>query len=179
MLLVDHIHVPLFRVIRANWKDALDTSFSRASGGRWNAANTHAVLYVSCSMAVARAVALDVFRIGALRLEDLAPEMRPALAEIDWAGRVVDMASATGIAAAGFRASYPDRYTHSRTQSASSIWFQAGVEGVVCRSASVARLGSGTWTGPHETWGETAIFTDNAALTPTLRRLRRGQAWLR
>ena len=139
--LVSHSHEPVFRVARARWPDPLDTSFSQSQSNRWNAKNGQAVLYTACSEAVARGIVQDIFKFSALALEDLRPDYWPVLVEINWAGEVVDMASAAGIADCGFDSAYPEGSDYSTSQPLAETWFRSGVEGVVCRSASLWRLG--------------------------------------
>ena len=56
-----HRHRPVYRVVRADWEDPLDASFSRRRPDRrWNTADFGA-LYCCCSEAVARAVAQASF----------------------------------------------------------------------------------------------------------------------
>lgn len=173
--LLDHSHVPLYRVVRAGWGDPLDASFSRrAPDRRWNDAR-FAALYCCCSEGVARAVAEDVLRLAGLRLDELQPAARPQLAEIAWRGSVVDVATPEGIEAAGFPPEYPDHVSRHETRRRSALWHGAGgSEGVVCRSASLARLGLGHWSGPHEGWSELAIFVERAREPPRLVRRRTG-----
>jgi RES domain-containing protein len=177
-LLVAHDHV-VFRVVRQRWGDPLDASYSRARhGNRWNTPAFPA-LYACCSEQVARAVALDVFRLSAIELEDLHPDVQPALVEIAWSGTLVDVASAPGVAAAGFPATYPSGASIADTQKAAAAWYAEGLEGVVCRSASLARLGFSGWHDPHQPWGEVAIFPQNARRAARRRKARSDIDWLR
>lgn len=64
MQTVQHDHLPLYRIARAGWADPLDIEPGRRTGGRWNAANTHGVLYTCCSVAVARAIVIDISDSG-------------------------------------------------------------------------------------------------------------------
>ncbi len=178
MRLTSHTHEPIYRVVRAQWPDPLDSSYSQQrSDNRWNTP-AFGALYTCCSEMVARAVALDVFRLHAVMLEDLHPLVRPELAEIAWQGEVVDIASAEGVAGAGFPATYPEGVSRTETQRSASAWHEAGREGVVCRSASVARLGISGWQGGHEAWGEAAVFVHNARMRPRLIRRRSDGRWL-
>lgn len=171
---VEHRHVPVYRVVRRSWADPLDTSFSQQkTDNRWNTPDFPA-LYCCCSEPVARAVTLDVFRMAGVELSDLRAHAQPQLVEVDWHGRVVDMSSPEGIAAAGFPAGYPVGVDKRATREAAAAWHQAALEGVVCRSASLARQGFRTWHGRHEQWSEVAIFDDDA----TLMRRRDDLDWL-
>lgn len=177
-LLVGHGHV-VYRVTRQRWGDPLDASYSQArKDNRWNTPAFPA-LYACCSEQVARSVALDRFRLSGVELEDLHPDAHPALVEITWAGMLVDVASAAGVIAAGFPATYPTGVSIAETQTAATAWHAGGVEGVVCRSASLARLGFFAWKDPHQPWGEVAIFSQNAKRAPRRRRRRVDLDWLR
>jgi len=73
----EHDHTPVQRVVRRGWSDPLDASFSqRRPDRRWNTQDFPA-LYCCCSVRVARAVALDIFRVAGLELEDLHPPPSP------------------------------------------------------------------------------------------------------
>jgi RES domain-containing protein len=174
---IEHEHQPLYRVVRRDWADPLDASFSRMrASNRWNTSGFPA-LYCCCSEAVARAVALDVFRLAGVELSDLRAGVRPQLVEIDWQGRVADMCSPEGVAASGFAPGYPHAADRQATQAAATAWLRGGLEGVVCRSASLNRAGFADWTGPHERWGEVAIFVETAATRPRVRRRREDRDW--
>lgn len=174
-----HSHTGVYRVIRRKWRDPLDASFSqRKTDNRWNTPEFPA-LYCCCSLGVARSVALDLLRRAGVVLEDLRPEAQPALAEIRWSGRVVDVTSAKGIAAAGFDSRYPEGATIAGTQAKAANWHAAGFQGVVCRSTSMARQGFDRWVGDHRRWGELAIFIRDERRKPVLIRRVEGLSWLR
>ncbi len=176
--IVLHSHPGVYRVIRRQWRDPLDASLSqRKTDNRWNTPEFPA-LYCCCSLRVARAVALDLLRRAGIVLEDLRPEVQPALAEIRWSGRVVDVASAEGVAAAGFDSRYPEGVTIADTQAKATDWHAARLQGVVCRSASMARQGLDRWVGDHRRWGKLAIFVRNARRKPVLIRRVEGAGWL-
>ena len=178
--LVVHEHQPIYRVVRAGWADPLDASFSRRQrGNRWNAPGAFSVLYTCCSAGVARGVTLDLYRFAGIVLEDLQPAVRPQLVEISWDGEAVDVASPEGVAAAGFPPTYPLGVDWPQTQPAAAEWHADGHEGVVCRSASLARLGFSAWEGAHPRWGEFAIFVERARRAPWLVRRRDDLDWLR
>lgn len=178
-IVVPHAH-RIFRVVRAGWQDATDASHSQTKAdNRWNAGDFPA-LYCCCSLVVARAVALDVFRLASLVVEDLQPEVRPALAELSWSGQVVDVAYPDGVAAAGFPAGYPDGVSKEEARQAARRWHEHGHEGVVCRSASLWRRERGRlrWEGGHEGWSELAIFPLKAAKRPREERRTTDTSWL-
>ena len=174
---VEHSH-PVFRVVRAAWKDPLDVSFSqRAAANRWNTPQFPA-LYCCCSDQVARAVTRAVLKIAGVELDELQPAYRPRLIEIGWEGEVVDVASAEGISSTGFSAAYPEGVGKDETRRRASEWHDEGAEGVLCRSASLWRLGFADWTGPHPRWGELAIYVENCRQRPEKTGERDDLAWL-
>ena len=173
-----HRHQPVYRVVRAGWEDPLDASFSRRRPDRrWNTAD-FAALYCCCSEAVARAVAQDVFRRAGVLPEDLQAHARPQLVEVGWSGKVVDVVTERGVAAAGFPAGYPTGVDREATRAAAARWHAAGAEGVCARSASLARRGFAAWRGDHPRFGELAIFVANAAVGPVLIDRRADDRWL-
>jgi RES domain. len=173
---ISHNHTPLFRVLRAGHADPLDASHSRHSPGRWNIAAFPA-LYACCSESAARAVTQDRLNVAAVDLEDLQPDARPQLFELAWSGEVVDVISAEGIQAAGFSAPYPAGTDHSDTQSRAARWHKGRREGVVCRSASLWRLGFADWSGDHARWSELAVFIEVTSSPVSLRRQRHDLDW--
>jgi len=174
---VDHDHAPVFRVLRAGHTNPLDVSHSRARPGRWNTPDFPA-LYSCCSETSAKAVARDRFNLAAVALDDLQPDAHPQLFELEWRGSVADVASPEGLSAAEFPASYPEGAPRERTQLRAAEWRRDGLQGVVCRSASLFRLGFSDWSGDHARWGELAIFVDIAQTQVTLRRKRADLDWL-
>lgn len=177
--LFSHEHVPVHRVVKAAWDDPLDASFSQSTADRrWNTEDFPA-LYCCCSVSVARAVALDLFRTAGVDLEDLQPDVRPELAEIGWRGEVVDMVTKDGVRVAGFPPDYPRGVTRAATRSSAEQWHSAGAEGVCARSASIERRGFSIWDGDHRRYGELAIFIHNASAEPVLQNRQRDQEWLR
>jgi RES domain-containing protein len=121
---VAHSHTPIFRVVRAGWPDPLDASFSqKARDNRWND-DSFPALYCCCSEAVARGVTVDILRFAGVEASDLVPSVRPRLIEIAWSGRVVDVASAEGVAEAGFDAHYPENSDKVATRRQAAAWTQ-------------------------------------------------------
>ncbi|HZU27245.1 MAG TPA: RES family NAD+ phosphorylase, partial [Bryobacteraceae bacterium] len=141
-LTVAHEHTPLYRVVRRQWSDPIDASYSQrdSADNRWNTPDFPA-LYCCCSETVARAVARDVFRLAAVDIDDLQDAFLPQLCEIIWRGEVVDVASAEGVLAAGLPSEYPIGSDKSETRSLAAVWHAGGFSGIVARSASLMRLG--------------------------------------
>jgi hypothetical protein len=170
---------PLYRVVRAGWFDPLDATWSQTMGDRcWNTVDFPA-LYCCLSLDVARAVTRDLLGWSGVELADLQPAYRPRLVEIGWSGEVVDVATAPGVAAVGFPASYPEGVERSTTRQAAVRWQRQGREGVACRSASLRRLGLTEWSGPPERWSEAALFVETCRTPPSLLRHRDDAEWLR
>jgi len=178
MPLVQHDHVPLFRVARRGWTDPLDTTFAQQQSNRWNFVGGLAVLYTCCSVEVARAVVTDIFSFSALTLNDLRPEMRPVLVEVFWRGAAIDLASVEGLVEAGFPLNYPEGVEYSVTQPFAEAWSKLGAEAILCRSASVWRQGHRGWMGSHEPWSELAILTGTAKNSPRTGPIRETEEWL-
>jgi RES domain-containing protein len=169
----------LYRVVRAGWLDPLDATWSQtARDRRWNTVDFPA-LYCCRSLEVARAVTRDLLVWTGVELADLQPAYRPRLVEIGWSGEVVDVATASGVAAAGFAESYPEGVTRSATRQAAIRWQRQGREGVACRSASLHRLGFAEWSGPPERFCEAALFVETCRTPPVLLGHRDDAEWLR
>ncbi len=167
-LAFQHNHEPIYRVVRANWRDPLDATFSQNSvDNRWNT-KTFSALYCCCSEPVMIAVAEDILGYAGVDLSDLQPDYLPHKVEISWSGNVVDVITEEGITAIGFPSQYPANVDKSQTRILSEEWFATDKEGVVGRSASLMRKGFTKWAGQHEQWSEVAIFTSNTAIPPTM-----------
>lgn len=176
--LMPHTH-NIYRVLAHRHTTPEDASYSQTKrDNRWNTPEFPA-LYACCSPAVARSVAEDIYRRSGVVLEDLQPDALPALHELSWRGELVDAATPAGLAAAGFPSTYPAGVSKVDTQRAAGAWQAAGLDGVVCRSASLGRLGFTRWAQPHEPWGEVAIFTRNAKRPVRRQRTWPDLAWLR
>jgi hypothetical protein len=144
---------------------------------RWNTPSFPA-LYCCCSEIVARAIVRDIFRYAAVDLADLQETAQPQLVEIQWSGEPIVMVSEAAIAAAGFSLDYPIGSHHTETQGMATKWHRDGAAGVLCRSASLARLGYIDWTGDHARWSELAIYTDNSTMRPSVMKRRDDLTWL-
>jgi RES domain-containing protein len=168
----------LYRVVRAGWSDPLDATWSQtARDRRWNTADFPA-LYCCLSLDVARAVTRDLLGFSGIELADLQPAYRPRLVEIAWSGEVVDVATAPGVAAAGFPESYPAGVDRGATRRVAVLWHRQKREGVAGRSASLQRLGFSSWNGPPEAWSEVALFVENCRTPPVRLGHRDDAGWL-
>lgn len=176
-VLVAHDHLPLLRVVQRGWAAPLDASHSHREGGRWNAPGAFAVLYASCSEAVARAITYERLDRAGVVLADLQPASLPQLVEIAWKGSLVDVFSKRGVAACGLSADYPEGTGYDRTRPLGAALAASGHPGLLCRSATLSRAGVRTWPADHRPWGEVALFVASARL-PRLLRRRRDFAWM-
>lgn len=175
---IRHDHRPVYRVVRAGWPEPLDASFSQtALDNRWNTFEFPA-LYCCCGLEVARAITRDLLRIAGIEVDDLQPEFRPRLVEVEWAGEVVDVVSPEGVAAVGFPDSYPEGVSKRRTRDLAEEWHGRAAEGVVCRSASLHRLGMTDWSGGCLRVGELALFVENCRTPPRKTGHRDDPGWL-
>lgn len=114
-----------------------------------------------------------------MELADLTLDITPQLVELEWSGTVVDLASDDGLAAAGLPSTYPEGITLQQCQEAATVWHKQRVQGVLCRSAAIRRIGLPLeWKEPHQPWGEVAIYTRNARTKPTMKRRREDDTWL-
>jgi RES domain-containing protein len=176
-LVTHHIHVPVYRVVPREFKEPLDASYSQqTTDRRWNTPEFPA-LYCCCCELVAQSIVLDIYRVYAFRATDLQPSSVPQLLEIRWSGHVVDVATSVGVAALGLDPAYPDRTPKDETRRLAIEWHAQGREGVVCRSASMARSGHRNWNAPHERWGELAVFVRNCSQPPILSGIREDSRW--
>jgi RES domain-containing protein len=133
------------RVADPDWDDPLDTDFSVATGGRWNAPGTFPVLYLNETLGAARA---NVFmrlaeqrRLG-ITLDMLDPLGLPVLVDVIVSpGTAVDLTSDDGLAAVGLPMSYPldtagERVDHARCRRVGAAAHEAQHQGIRARCAA-------------------------------------------
>ena len=133
------------RVADPDWDDPLDTDFSVATGGRWNAPGTFPVLYLNETLGAARA---NVFmrlaeqrRLG-ITLDMLDPLGLPVLVDVIVSpGTAVDLTSDDGLAAVGLPISYPldtagERVDHARCRPVGVAAHEAQHQGIRARCAA-------------------------------------------
>lgn len=176
---VYHNHLPIYRVVRRSWHDPTEVAFSQGSkaDNRWNTVAFPA-LYCCCSEAVASAVVRDIFRITGAGLADLLEAAYPQLVELDWEGEAVDMTTEAAIVSLGFATDYPVGIDHVQTRILAVSWHAGGASAVLCRSASLSRIGFSGWIGDHAAWSELAIYTVNSPKKPVVLRRRNDLGWL-
>jgi RES domain-containing protein len=113
------------------WANPLDTSFSRAMGGRWNAPGSVGVLYLNNGVPMARAQVAHKLAGQPFGIEDLDPHEQYDLIEVTVApARVLDCVSDAGLAAVGLA-------TDHKIGAAS---LNDGQDGIACRSAAGEEL---------------------------------------
>src|SRR5262250_734501 len=97
-----------FRVCKPDWLSCADTSYSKSFGARWNPRGAFGALYLCATIEVAAANARTHHSGRAIGLFSLRPERRPRLQRFDVRkARYVDIATASGVAAAGLPPEYP------------------------------------------------------------------------
>lgn len=134
-----------WRVVDPTWSDPLNADYSRRHGGRWNAPNSYPVLYLNCSVRVARLNAeqkLAQQRDLGIDLDMLAEAALPSLVPVDVPStRVGDLATESGLAAVGLPRSYPwnsrgEPIPHAACWHIGATAHAAGVAGLRVRSAA-------------------------------------------
>ncbi len=133
------------RVADPDWDDPLDTDFSIATGGRWNAPGTFPVLYLNETLGAARANVLmrlaEQRRLG-ITLDMLDPLGLPVLVDVIVSpGTAVDLTSDDGLAAVGLPISYPldtagERVDHARFRPVGAAAHEAQHQGIRARCAA-------------------------------------------
>ncbi len=130
------------RVADPDWSDPLDPSFAAAAPGqRWNPAGLHC-LYLNADVATARANVGRLFDGLPYGPEDLDPVTAPVLVEVALpGGEAADAFTDDGLIDLGLSASFPfDEYgapvPHATCQPLGQAAFDAGLDGVDCRSAA-------------------------------------------
>lgn len=127
------------RVVKPDWIDGADTSYSKRFGGRWNPKGLFGALYLNRDLEVASANARAQHRGRAIGLFDLRAGSRPLLQWFDVAAaRYVDAVTAQGVAALGFPATFPHATTWHRCQSIARVAYIRRAPGIACRSSAEA-----------------------------------------
>jgi hypothetical protein len=124
------------------WADPLDTTFSARTGGRWNAAGTHAVLYLNGSLRTAIIQVRHKLAGQPFDAEDLDPEEQHDVVEVtvpedDFLDCVTDQ----GLASVGLPTGYPydvagEPVGHDVCQRIGARAYAEPLPGVACRSAA-------------------------------------------
>lgn len=125
------------RLVEPSWRDPLDTSHSRRTGGRWNASGAFGVLYLNGSLALARLQVAHTLVGQPYAIEDLDPREQHDLVEVEVAGaQFLDCVSDDGLAAMGLPATYPRDVPHATCQPIGADAHATDLAGVACRSAA-------------------------------------------
>jgi RES domain-containing protein len=139
-----------YRVVDRTSIDPLDTSYSKASGGRWNPPREFGALYLFATPSVAAANARCQFTRRAINLFDLLPAARPELVTVD-VPRIsaLDVVTARGVRAAGLPATYPYGVSWPPCQAIARDAYADDVPSVAARSNAEASSGRRTNSVPH------------------------------
>ncbi len=132
-----------FRVVDPDWIDPLDPQFaSDSSGQRWNPPSVPC-LYLNADVVTARANVSRRFDGLPYGPHDLDPATAPLLLGVEIpAGTATDAYTDDGLVAVGLPVTYPhddngDVIPHDVCQPIGRAVFEAGLDGVDCRSAAV------------------------------------------
>lgn len=130
------------RLAEPDWTDPLDTSYSQARGGRWNAPGAFACLYLNDTVAEARIQVLHKLAGLPYGPEDLDPDQQHDLVRVEIpTARYLDCVTDAGLALVGLPRTYP-RYGNNRPvghHACQRVGQQAwanDLPGIACRSAA-------------------------------------------
>jgi len=159
-------YLPHHATLKDPDKAALDGTYAKERGGRWNPPASFPTLYTSCTEAVAIANLQHKHRGLSFQPWELAEEHQPDLyaLHVDQ-DRLVDVVSASGLAGIDLPATYPDKIGHSVTQPIGARLHGERYAGVWCRSAA------------DPTGQEVALFLDHAATPSVAGPARRFAEW--
>jgi len=154
------------RVAKPEWRDPLDTSFCKVTGGRWNPPAEFGALYLNRTLNVAAANARWQHRGRAIGLFDLQPDRRPILVSVDVPpSRVLDVITASGLRALRLPSTYPYEIGYERCQPVGKRARNLGLPGVACRSN--AESTATRWLGEELAWFDQATsLSENAPRLP-------------
>lgn len=130
------------RVTDPAWHDPVDSSYSVASGGRWNPPGTWAALYLNHDLDTARRQISRLLEGSPFLPGDLADDAYDLVAvTLPDEQTALDAVSDAGVAATGLPVTYPATATGERI-AREDCWpvatraHRAGLDGVWCRSAA-------------------------------------------
>ena len=151
-----------YRVADPDWADPLDPTFASAHPGqRWNPPGL-ACLYVNWDVPTARANVMKRFVGLPYGPEDLNPATAPVLLGVDIPdGEAADAYTNVGLAAMGLPHTYPidtagDLIPHNVCQPIGRASYDAGLDGVDCRSAAADDCRELAWFPDRRTASETS-----------------------
>lgn len=129
------------RIADPDWSDPLDASYAALTGQRWNPPGL-ACLYLNSDMQTVRANLVQRFAGLPYGPDDLDPATAPLLVTVGVPdGQAADAYTDRGLRAAGLPPSYPldsggQPVPHSTCQPIGQAAFDAGLDGIDCRSAA-------------------------------------------
>ncbi len=130
------------RLAEPAWADPLDTSYSRARGGRWNPPGSFGVLYLNRDVRTTRLQVQHRLSGHPYGVEDLDEAEQHDLVDIEVAEREwLDCVTAAGLEAVGLPVTYPRHRNgrpvrHANCQPVGRAAFDDGRPGVACHSAA-------------------------------------------
>jgi RES domain-containing protein len=130
------------RIAEPSWEDPLDISFSKTTGGRWNAPGAFGALYLNATEHVARLQVDHRLAGQPFQIEDLDPDEQHDLVLVRVeTSEVLDCVSGDGLTAIGLPVSYPsgdagNAVSHEDCQPVGAAARDDGQAGVACRSAA-------------------------------------------
>jgi hypothetical protein len=130
------------RLAEPAWTDPLDTSYSKARGGRWNPPGAFGAVYLNRDVRVARLRVEQALAGQPYGVEDLDEAELHDLVELEVPSRAwLDCVSDGGLKAVGLPASYPRHpngrpVSHAACQPIGQAAFDEGMHGLACRSAA-------------------------------------------
>jgi RES domain len=130
------------RLAEPAWADPLDTSYSKARGGRWNPPGASGALYLNRDVRVARLRVEDKLAGQPYGIDDLDEAELHDLVELEVPSRSwLDCVSDGGLKAVGLPVSYPRHRNgrpvgHAECQPIGQTAFDEGLPGLACRSAA-------------------------------------------
>jgi hypothetical protein len=130
------------RLAEPAWTDPLDTSYSKARGGRWNPPGAFGALYLNRDVRVARLRVEHALADQPYGVEDLDEAELHDLVELEVPDQAwLDCVSDSGLAAVGLPASYPRHpggspVEHPECRPVGQAAFNRGLPGLACRSAA-------------------------------------------
>lgn len=162
------------RLAEPSWTDPLDTSHSKARGGRWNPPGAFGALYLNRELRMARLQVEHKLAGHPYGIEDLDESEQHDLVEVEVPVRAwLDCVRTAGLKAVGLPASYPrhadgGQVEHAECWPIGQAAFENGLPAVACRSAarSAAREDE-----------ELAVFARSDSLDVTLTRRQPFRDW--
>ena len=130
------------RVTRPHHDDPYDPTWAQRRGGRWNPPGSFATLYVNADVATARRQIVRLLEDTVVEPDDLTGDAYELVgAYLPGSQVAADVVTDGGVAAAGLPPTYPAdaegrRVAHEVCQPISVEAYEAGLDGVHCRSAA-------------------------------------------